>query len=96
MTVSIQGILGISQVLARAFRWMINNLTSHRRYDEKKLQENLDAEIFGVLIEEAREGFDEGIVVELISEEDGDVETNCGRISSWIENWKNDQENNSA
>ncbi|RDW61921.1 uncharacterized protein DSM5745_10593 [Aspergillus mulundensis] len=62
-----------------------------RGYHETKLQENLDAEIFGVLIEEAREGFDEEIVVELSSEEDGDVEANCARIASWIENWKTDQ-----
>lgn len=66
-----------------------------RGYHETKLQENLDAEIFGVLIEEAREGFDEEIVVELNSEEDGDVEANCARIASWIENWKSDQSKNS-
>ncbi|KAL4753842.1 hypothetical protein BDW72DRAFT_14520 [Aspergillus terricola var. indicus] len=68
---------------------------SSRGYHETKLQENLDAEIFGVLIEEAREGFDEEIVVELNSEEDGDVEANCARIASWIENWKSDQSKNS-
>ncbi|KAL6235433.1 hypothetical protein BDW75DRAFT_230280 [Aspergillus navahoensis] len=66
-----------------------------RGYHETKLQENLDAEIFGVLIEEAREGFDEEIVVELNSEVDGDVEANCARIASWIENWKCDQSKNS-
>ncbi|KAL2813327.1 AAA domain-containing protein [Aspergillus cavernicola] len=62
-----------------------------RGYHETKLQENLDAEIFGVLSEEAREAFDEEAVVELNSEEDGDVEANCARISSWLENWKSDQ-----
>ncbi|KAL4974292.1 peptidase family C78-domain-containing protein [Aspergillus desertorum] len=62
-----------------------------RGYHETKLQENLDAEIFGVLVEEAREGFDEEIVVELNSEEDGDLEANCARIASWIEDWKSDQ-----
>ncbi|KAL4789524.1 DUF1671-domain-containing protein [Aspergillus venezuelensis] len=65
-----------------------------RGYHEAKLQENLDAEIFGVLLEEAREAFDEEIVVELNSEEDGDVEANCTRISAWIENWKSDQARN--
>ncbi|KAJ5693343.1 Adenylate kinase isoenzyme [Penicillium macrosclerotiorum] len=59
-----------------------------RGYHEEKLQENLDAEIFGVLLEEAREAFDEEIVVELNSEKDGDVDTNCTRISQWVENWK--------
>ncbi|KAJ5888890.1 hypothetical protein N7495_008931 [Penicillium taxi] len=58
-----------------------------RGYHEEKLQENLDAEIFGVLIEEAREAFDEEIVVELNSEKDEDVESNCARITAWVESW---------
>ncbi|KAI9371128.1 DUF1671-domain-containing protein [Aspergillus egyptiacus] len=66
---------------------------SSRGYHETKLQENLDAEIFGVLIEEAREAFDEELVVELTSVEDGDVEGNCARILSWVESWKRDQAN---
>ncbi|KAH1808641.1 hypothetical protein KXW57_009425 [Aspergillus fumigatus] len=45
---------------------------SARKYKEAKLQENLDSEIFGILSEEAREAFDEQIVVELNSEEDDD------------------------
>ncbi|BDD61952.1 hypothetical protein MAP00_006961 [Monascus purpureus] len=61
---------------------------SARGYHETKLQENLDAEIFGVLAEEAREAFDEEAVVELNSEHDGDVENNCARISAWIEAWQ--------
>lgn len=63
----------------------------HRGYKQAKLQENLDAEIFGVLLEEARESFDEEIVVELNSEKDDDVESNCARISGWIESWKSSQ-----
>lgn len=62
-----------------------------RGYHEDKLQENLDAEIFGVLLEEAREAFDEEIVVELHSEKDDEVDTNCARISQWVENWKKQQ-----
>ncbi|BAE55118.1 unnamed protein product [Aspergillus oryzae RIB40] len=59
--------------------------------DEDKLQENLDAEIFGVLLEEACEAFDEEVVVELMSEKDDDVEGNCERISSWVSSWKINQ-----
>lgn len=66
---------------------------SHRGYHEEKLQENLDAEIFGVLLEEARESYDEEIVVELNSEKDDDVEANCTRISQWVENWKQQHAN---
>jgi adenylate kinase len=59
-----------------------------RDYPEAKLQENLDAEIFGVLAEEAREAFDEGVVVELKSETARDVDANCERILKWVKTWK--------
>jgi len=59
-----------------------------RDYPEAKLQENLDAEIFGVLAEEARDAFDEGVVVELKSETVEDVDANCDRIMEWAETWK--------
>jgi adenylate kinase len=59
-----------------------------RDYAEAKLQENLDAEIFGVLAEEAREAFDEGMVVELKSEAVGDADANCERILEWVKTWK--------
>ncbi|KAE8382137.1 DUF1671-domain-containing protein [Aspergillus bertholletiae] len=64
---------------------------SSRGYKQAKLQENLDAEIFGVLFEEAREAFDEEVVVELTSEKDDDVEENCARISTWISSWRANQ-----
>jgi broad-specificity NMP kinase len=55
------------------------------------VQENLDAEIFGVLLEEAREAFDEEMVVDLKSETVEDVEANCERILQWIQTWREDQ-----
>ncbi|KAK2797757.1 hypothetical protein FQN50_009086 [Emmonsiellopsis sp. PD_5] len=59
-----------------------------RGYPEVKLQENLDAEIFEVLLDEARQAYDEEIVVELTSETDEDIESNCARIVAWLEAWK--------
>lgn len=61
---------------------------NHRGYSELKLQENLDVEIFDVLLQEARESYDEEIVVELTSENDEDIESNCARIEAWIDSWK--------
>jgi adenylate kinase len=55
------------------------------------VQENLDAEIFGVLLEEAREAFDEEMVVELQSETAEDAEANSERILQWIQTWRKDQ-----
>ncbi|KKZ63186.1 dTMP kinase [[Emmonsia] crescens] len=59
-----------------------------RGYSEIKLQENLDAEIFEVLLDEAKQAYDEEIVVELTSEKDEDIESNCARIKGWIDSWK--------
>ena len=44
-----------------------------------------------VLLEEAREAYDEEIVVELESNEPEDIESNVDRIGIWIENWRRDR-----
>ncbi len=64
-----------------------------RGYSEGKVQENMDAEIFGVVAEEAREawGEDTGQVVELKSEGADDVEENAERILAWMGNWMRDR-----
>ena len=48
----------------------------------------MDAEIMQILLEEAKEGYDEEIVVELYSEVAEDVEQNVERVEQWIETWK--------
>lgn len=67
-----------------------------RGYSQEKLQENLDAEIFEVLLDEARGAYDEEIVVELHSETDDHIDSNCSRIVAWIESWKQSQTTNSG
>ena len=62
-----------------------------RAYGENKLQENLDSEIMEVLLQEAREAFDEEIIVELKSDNVEDIDENVERIQRWIEMWKQDQ-----
>ena len=59
-----------------------------RGYAEKKLQENLDCEIMEVLVQEARDAYDNDMVVELQSEKTEDVDDNVERIEQWIGNWK--------
>lgn len=61
-----------------------------RGYGEKKLEENMDCEIMEVLVQEARDAYDEEIVVELKSEKAEDVEGNVERIESWIQQWRKD------
>jgi broad-specificity NMP kinase len=71
-------------------------LIQTRNYPEAKLQENLDAEIFGVLLEEAKEAFDEEMVVDLKSETVEDVDQNCERILQWMQTWRESQRGEEA
>lgn len=69
-----------------------------RGYGDEKVQENMDAEIFGVVGEEAREAWGEDEqegdgerVVELKSETAEDIEENAERILAWIRRWVEDR-----
>jgi len=54
---------------------------------DKKLQENLDAEIMQVILEEAREAFDEEAIIELRSDTTEEIDSNVDRISAWAKHW---------
>jgi adenylate kinase len=43
-----------------------------------------------VLLQEAREAFDEEIVVELTSNSSAEMESNIDRIEAWFKQWKTD------
>ncbi len=74
-------------VTCRPFR--ASSLTYlHRNYAEAKLQENLDSEIMEVLLQEARDSYDEEIVIELTSNTSDEMETNVDRIEAWVKQWK--------
>ncbi|CAB52884.1 RNA mimic/ribosome assembly chaperone for Rps14 [Schizosaccharomyces pombe] len=59
-----------------------------RGYSLEKIQENNEAEIMQICLEEARESFDPKIVVELPSESIEEMESNLSRITQWVTNWK--------
>lgn len=61
-----------------------------RNYPEAKLQENLDSELMDVLIQEAREAYDEEIVIELQSTSSEEMDENVDRIETWVRQWKMD------
>jgi adenylate kinase len=56
----------------------------------KKIQENNEAEIMQVVLEEARSSYPAEIVVELQSESMADLEGNIKSIVEWITTWKVD------
>lgn len=61
-----------------------------RNYPEAKLQENLDSEIMEVLLQEARESYDEEMVVELRSDTTEEMDSNLDRIEAWLKQWRID------
>lgn len=59
-----------------------------RNYVEKKINENMQCEIMQVVLESARESYDEQIVQELQSDTTDDMEVNVQRICAWFSAWK--------
>lgn len=43
-----------------------------------------------VLLQEARDSYDEEIVVELTSNTSDDMESNIERLEAWVKQWKKD------
>jgi adenylate kinase len=65
---------------------------SARGYSGKKLENNLDSEIFQTILDEAKESYKEEIVHELPSNGDSDVESNVDRIVAWVAQWSKDNQ----
>jgi len=62
-----------------------------RGYPLKKIQENNESEIMQTILEDAKESYDEEIIVELESDGMDDLESNVARIISWIDAWMEDR-----
>jgi adenylate kinase len=77
-------------VVVRCNSTILYDRLKGRGYSDKKLDENMDAEIMEVLLQEARDSYDEEIVVELHSDDLDQIDENIERIQAWIENWKKD------
>lgn len=65
-----------------------------RGYSLKKIQENNEAEIMQVVLEEARSSYPAEIIVELQSESMEQLEANVARIVEWITLWLKNQGGN--
>ncbi|XP_036331570.1 adenylate kinase isoenzyme 6 homolog isoform X1 [Rhagoletis pomonella] len=59
-----------------------------RGYNEKKLKSNLECEIFGTVLEEARESYKPEIVFELKGDSKLDAEQSLKTIKNWYKAWK--------
>ncbi|KAM8961185.1 adenylate kinase isoenzyme 6 [Pelodytes ibericus] len=61
-----------------------------RGYKEKKLQDNVQCEIFQTIYEEAAESYQHEIVHQLPSNSPEDLEQNLDQITQWIQQWIKD------
>ena len=75
-------------IVLRASSEQLYDRLKARNYPEAKLEENIDAEIMQVLLDEARESYAPEIVIELQSNDTDDIDSNIQRIEEWIANWK--------
>ncbi|KAL1827632.1 hypothetical protein ACET3Z_006044 [Daucus carota] len=60
---------------------------SRRGYTGSKLSNNIECEIFQVLLEEARESYPEDIVVALKNDTVDEMNANIATLSDWISSW---------
>jgi adenylate kinase len=60
-----------------------------RGYTGKKLEENIQCEIFQTILDEARDSYEPSIVFELPSNTSDDMENNLEKIVQWVEQYKN-------
>ncbi|KAK4279251.1 hypothetical protein QN277_016980 [Acacia crassicarpa] len=60
---------------------------SKRGYTESKLSNNVECEIFQVLLEEAKESYPEDRVIALRSDTIEDINMNIATLTEWVGNW---------
>lgn len=75
-------------IVIRAETEILYDRLKARNYSEAKLQQNIDAEIFQELLEEARRAFPEEMVQEMHSNNLEQMDENVARVVQWMEGWK--------
>ena len=63
-----------------------------RNYKDSKIQENIDAEIMSVVLDDALESYDERIVIELQNDQKSHTQENVDKIKAWYKQWLLDNE----
>lgn len=74
-------------IVLRCDNEVLYDRLSQRGYKDSKIEENLDVEIMEVIVQDARESYDENIVIELHSETTDMIDANVDRIAAWYKQW---------
>ena len=64
-----------------------------RGYNEVKIRNNIEAEIFQTLLDEAKTAYDESIVHPLKSDTPEDMENNLDKITEWVKAFESNHTN---
>lgn len=73
-------------VLRASTETLYDRLTQ-RGYNDKKRDENMESEIMQVILDEARESYDQNIVHEVPSNTLEEMESNVQRVKQWMDQW---------
>lgn len=79
-------------VVLRTDNTILYDRLAKRQYSQAKIEENIDAEIMQVILDEAREAYVPEIVIELRSDTVEEMESNVERIVQWKEQFEKDHE----
>jgi len=71
-------------VVLRTDNGVLYDRLQKRGYSAKKIDENIEAEILQVVLDEARESFNEKIVIELPSNTVAEMEANVNQLAAWV------------
>jgi adenylate kinase len=74
-------------VVLRANNTVLYDRLSTRGYARRKLEENVEAEIMQVVLDEARASYAHGIIRELRNETIEELEANSQTILAWLHEW---------
>jgi adenylate kinase len=58
-----------------------------RGYNDRKRDENMECEIMQIVLEQARESYNNDIIYELDSNSTDELNSNVDRIEIWYNNW---------
>lgn len=62
-----------------------------RNYPVRKIQENVQCEIFQTILDEAKESYKPEIVFELNSNTPEEMDSNLNQIQDWVKQWKTEK-----
>jgi len=77
-------------LVLRSDNTVLYDRLAKRGYAQAKLAENVECEIMQTVLEEARESYDEQLVVELRSDTVAEMDANVERVGAWLQQWKAD------